>query len=53
MKDKKNNSKAAQWGSQGGKIGGPKRAQNLSAAERTKIARQGGKARQKKTKGNG
>ncbi len=46
MKPKKT-TKAAQWGSQGGKIGGPARARVLSQAERTKIARQGGKARQK------
>lgn len=48
MTDKpKGTNKQAQYGRQGGKIGGPKRAKVLSPAERTKIARMGGKARHK------
>lgn len=46
MKPKKA-TKAAQWGAQGGRIGGPARAKALPKARRTEIARQGGKARQK------
>ena len=34
-------------GKQGGKFGGPARAKALTAAERTMIAKQGGKARQR------
>lgn len=47
-KQKDSSAKAAQWGRQGGKIGGPARAAKLSKAERTAIARQGGKARHRK-----
>ena len=50
VKESKGSSKAAQWGSQGGKIGGPARAKALTKQERTKIAREGGKARHKKDK---
>jgi len=38
-------------GSAGGKKGGPARASALSKAERVAIAKQGGKARQAKSKG--
>lgn len=46
-----NKNKQAQYGREGGKIGGPARAKALSAEERTKIAKMGGKARHK-PKGN-
>lgn len=38
---------AATLGKKGGKFGGPARARALTAAERTEIARKGGKARQR------
>ncbi len=38
---------AATLGKKGGKFGGPARAKSLTAAERTEIARKGGKERQK------
>lgn len=41
---------AKKLGSAGGKIGGPKRAQVLTAAERSKIASEGGKAKAAKAK---
>lgn len=47
MDKPKKTSKQAQYGREGGKIGGPARAKALSPAERTKIAKQGGKARHK------
>lgn len=47
MTKKTKATKAAQWGSQGGRIGGPARAKALTPKRRTEIARQGGKARQR------
>jgi hypothetical protein len=35
---------AKELGAEGGRIGGPSRAKSLSAAERSKIASEGGKA---------
>ncbi len=44
---------AARLGAKGGKAGGPARARMLTAAEKTEIARLGGKARQRQKKVNG
>lgn len=46
MAKKPKNPHATALGSKGGKVGGPARAKALTQAERTRIARQGGKARQ-------
>ena len=45
MDKPKKTSKQAQYGREGGKIGGPARAKALTPAQRTKIAKMGGKAR--------
>lgn len=47
MDKSKGTNKQAQYGRQGGKKGGPARAKALSPAERSKIAKMGGKARHK------
>ena len=46
LNDKANKSKA---GKKGGKTGGANRAKKLTPAERSRIAKQGGEARQKKS----
>jgi hypothetical protein len=47
------NPHAVALGRKGGQSGGPARARALSPAERTKIARQGGRARQHKKDSTG
>lgn len=49
-KDNSLSAAAAQLGRAGGKVGGVKRAESLTAEERSKIAAEGGRARARKAK---
>ena len=48
---KSRTSQAKDMGSQGGKAGGPARAQKLTQAQRSEIARKGANAKNNKSKG--
>jgi len=48
---KSRTSQAKDLGSQGGKAGGPARAQKLTQAQRSEIARKGANAKNNKSKG--
>lgn len=48
---KSRTSQAKDMGSQGGKAGGPARAQKLTQAQRSEIARKGAQAKNNKSKG--